>query len=168
MATAWYRPFPNEGVWGRQGTFGDLGTFRDLLKSTRTQSWRALRNYSSHHVSEAGSTAHRRLQREGESRGWYPDSGRQNQSDRSYIAQVGDNWNGSEMQAARLTPSVGRQLLRLGNGRFVYFRRDWAAVPGLRPGLNSHFPQLAALYSLETAGTVPRPTTVCQWCHSGK
>lgn len=72
------------------------------------------------------------------------------------------------MQAARMSPSVGRQLLRLGDGRFVWPRRDWAAGLGSGPGLNSHSPQLAALCSLETAPTMPCPTTVCQWGHSGQ
>uniref|UniRef100_A0A8C0E610 Very long-chain specific acyl-CoA dehydrogenase, mitochondrial n=1 Tax=Balaenoptera musculus TaxID=9771 RepID=A0A8C0E610_BALMU len=48
------------------------------------------------------------------------------------------------MQAARMAPSMGRQLLRLGSGRCVYDGGKGAVGPDTGPGLNPHSPQLAA------------------------
>lgn len=54
----------------------------------------------------------------------------QTEPEREVSAQGSGGWSGSEMQAARRAPSVGRQLLRLGGGRCVYASRDAGSGPG--------------------------------------
>lgn len=65
-----------------------------------------------------------------------------------------------EMQSARMNPSVGRQLLRLGARRSVYSKGTVGL--GTRAGLNPHSLQLAIYCASETTPTYLCPATLCQ------
>lgn len=65
-----------------------------------------------------------------------------------------------EMQLARMTPRVGRQLLRLGARRSVYSK----GTVGLetRAGLNPDSLQLAIYCASDTTPAYLCPATLCQ------
>lgn len=102
--------------------------------------------------------------------GGHPVIGRTDLSARSTLkAAASGGQSGSEMQAARMAPSMGRQLLRLGGGKCVCMLAVMGAAGlGTGPGLNPNSPQLAALCSAGAAPALPSPTTLCQWGRPGK
>lgn len=80
--------------------------------------------------------------------------------------------SGSEMQAARIAPGVGRQLRRLGVGRCVLGQEGWGG--GLDSGFGDRArteprsPQLADKCAPGAPAARPGPPTLCQWGRSGE